>query len=72
MTQLINFMKYEYNEKNVLKMNTMNKLNERSLTCPSLLDWYINILTKAWLRKHFITMKNMNAMNMNTMNINCI
>ena len=23
-------------------MNTMNKLNERSLTCPPLLDCYIN------------------------------
>ena len=43
-------------------MNTMNKLNERSLTCPP--------QTEAWLRKHFITMKNMNAMNMNGMNIN--
>ena len=35
-------MKYEYNEQIVWKMNTMNKVNERSLTCPPLLDCYIN------------------------------
>ena len=32
----------------------------------------IKILAKAWLRKHFITMKNMNAININAMNIDCM